>query len=930
MRRKESAPVRRADYRPPPYRIERIALAIDLDFDRTEVDATLSLRRDEAADAAAPLELDAEQLDLTSVELDGRRLAPAAYRLRDDALVLDAPPAAAFTLRIRNTIVPRANSALMGLYVSNDTLFTQCEAEGQRRIFPCLDRPDVLARYTVVLRADRDRFPVLLSNGNLVEQGSLPDGRHFARWDDPFPKPGYLFALVAGRLACRDTRIRTGSGREVLLQTWSAPADLDRLEHACACLQRAIAWDERRFGRELDLDRYMLVATADFNMGAMENKGLNVFNSKYVLADPSIATDADYANIESIVGHEYFHNWSGNRVTCRDWFQLSLKEGLTVFRDQEFTRDSLEQSALDAGADPASARAIARIDDVQRLRTVQFPEDAGPMAHPVRPDAYLEISNFYTPTVYEKGAEVVRMLQTLTGVDTFRRGLDLYFARHDGQAATCDDLVAAVAEAAQRDLTQFVRWYSQAGTPRIAVGRLYDPQTRSLELSFAQSCPPTPGQPDKEPLLVPFALGLLGPDGAELPLQLEGEPAATAGTRVLELTQPSQTFRFVGVEPGAVPSLLRDFSAPAIVEHAYEDAELMLLAAHDSDGFNRWEAGQRLLLARLLAAADAIEAQQEAGPPAGAVDAARAPAPGETLHAPGSIDEARALEPVETVLALVRHTLRDESLAPALRERALQLPGEAIVAEQRAIVDPEAIRTAHQALRRLLGQRLALDWLNAYRHHAGPGAYAPDPVSAGRRGLKNLALAYLVDGGDRGALDLARRQLAAADNLTDRYAALAAIVHSEAGFKAEVLLLAAREWHTEPLLMNKWLALQASAPAHAGEPPVLERVRILMRHAAYSESNPNSVHALVLGFCNNNPAEFHRRDGSGYVFWVDQVLRLDRINPIVAARIARSLERWRRFTPDRRRMMREALEQVARAKTLSRDVREIVGRALAP
>jgi aminopeptidase N len=641
----------------------------------------------------------------------------------------------------------------------------------------------------------------------------------------------------------------------------------------------------------------MIVATADFNMGAMENKGLNIFNAKYVLADPDIATDTDFATIESIIGHEYFHNWSGNRVTCRDWFQLSLKEGLTVFRDQEFTRDLLEAEARALGADPVSARAIARIDDVRSLRGLQFPEDAGPMAHPIRPDAYLEISNFYTSTVYEKGAEVVRMLQTLLGVGGFRKGLDLYFERHDGQAATCDQFVAAMADASGRDLGQFLRWYSQAGTPRVAVSRAYDADRRILELRIVQQCPPTPGQADKEPLLIPLSLGLVGADGRDQPLRLEGETQAGGSTRIIELTKSTHTVRLLDVAPGSVPSLLRDFSAPVIVDHHYEDRELSLLALRDSDGFNRWEAGQKIGLSTLLRATDALEA----GSP---------------------------IPYNEALLQLFEETLRDGTASPAFRERSLQLPSEVVVTEQRAIVEPRAIRDARNALRRWIGTGLAGQWRASYAELASTQKYSPDSALAGRRALRNLALSYLVLSGDGEAFALARRQLSEADNLTDRYAALTAIVHSPAPIKAEVLLHVAREWRHEPLLMNKWFSVQATAPAMDGEPPVLDRIKVLLQHLAYSEKNPNNVNALVLSFCNGNPAEFHRTDGSGYAFWIDQVMRLDRINPIVAARVTRTLERWRRYTPDRSRQMRQALEEVGRAAAISRDVREIVERAL--
>jgi aminopeptidase N len=889
--------VQRSDYQAPAFFLDRIELEFDLGLELTEVHSTLYLRRNPATPGSV-LSLDGGQLELVSLELDGRQLGPSDYRLEPERLQIPAPSTERFTLRVHNRIRPRENTSLMGMYVSNGSLFTQCEAEGMRHITWILDRPDVLARYTVRLRGSKEQFPVLLSNGNLVDQGDLSDQRHFALWEDPHPKPSYLFAVVAARLASRDDKMLTRSGREVLLQIWAQPSDLPRLEHAAGSLRRAIAWDEARFGRELDLDRYMIVATADFNMGAMENKGLNIFNAKYVLADQDIATDTDFATIESIIGHEYFHNWSGNRVTCRDWFQLSLKEGLTVFRDQEFTRDLLEAEARAQGADPVSARAIARIDDVRTLRAVQFPEDAGPMAHPIRPDAYLEISNFYTSTVYEKGAEVVRMLQTLLGVEGFRKGLDLYFERHDGQAATCDQFVAAMADASGRDLSQFLRWYSQAGTPRVVVSRVYDADRRVLELRIVQQCPPTPGQLDKEPLLIPLALGLVGPDGRDLPLRLEGEARAGGTTRIVELTKNTHAIRLLDVAPGSVPSLLRDFSAPVILEHHYEDDELALLARSDADGFNRWEAGQKIGLMALLRATDAVEA-----------------------GAPIPYNEA--------LLQLIEKTLLDRTASPAFRERSLQLPSEIVVTEQRAIVEPRAIRDARTALRSWIGTRLAGHWRASYVEMAPTKRYSPDSALAGRRALRNLALSYLMLCGDPEAYALARRQLSEADNLTDRYAALAAIAHSPAPTKAEVLLLVAREWRNEPLLMNKWFAVQATAPALEGEPPALQRIKVLLQHAAYSERNPNNVNALVLSFCNGNPAEFHRADGSGYEFWIDQVTRLDRINPIVAARVTRTLERWRRYTPDRSRRMRLALEEVGRSATISRDVREIIERALA-
>jgi aminopeptidase N len=791
-------------------------------------------------------------------------------------------------VRTVSRIRPDANTELMGLFVSNGNFFSQCEAEGFRRITYFPDRPDVMAPYHVTVRADEGRYPVLLSNGNLVEQGRLDGGRHYAVWDDPFAKPSYLFALVAGRFDVHEDRVVRGSGREALLQVYVEPGNLDKTAHAMASLKRAIAWDERRFGLELDLDRFMIVASNHFNMGAMENKGLNIFNAKYVLANPRVATDADYAGIESIVGHEYFHNWTGNRVTCRDWFQLSLKEGLTVFRDQEFAADMMGDAA---------SRAVKRIEDVRLLRAVQFPEDSGPMSHPVRPDSYQEIGNFYTATVYEKGAEVVRMMQALVGVDGFRRGMDLYFRRHDGQAVTCDDFVAAMADANDRDLAQFRRWYAQAGTPRVTAATRHDPAAGTYELTLSQSTAPTPGQPTKEPLHIPVAVGLVGRDGADVPLQLEGEAAPQGTTRVLDLTRASQVFRFVGVRSPVVPSLLRGYSAPVTVDAQLDDADLAFLAAHDSDPFNRWEAGQKMAIARLLALADAVEAGRPLALDAAFVDVAR-------------------------------DTLADASLSPSFKEQALTLPAEGFIGEQRAVIEPEAIRAARRFMHEELGRRLAPEWKAAYDAMAVAGPYSPDHASAGRRGLRNLALAYLVDADVPGALDLARAQLVAARNMTEVQGALTAIVNSAAPFKADVLARLAREWAHDPLLMNKWLQVQATAMAHPGEPPGVVRVGILMRHPSFSLDNPNAVFALLRAFCVLNEAEFHRRDADGYALWADVVLALDRINPTVAARIARALDRWRRFPTDRQQAMRAALERVAAADSLSRDVREIITKSL--
>ncbi len=888
MRNETAATFRRSDYRPPAFRIDRIELAFDLDPALTTVTSNFAVLPDPRPEhARASFWLDGSDLELLEVSIDGQPFDPRDVERRDDGIALRVPTTA-FTLRIVNRIRPSDNTELMGLYLSNGSLFTQCEAEGFRRITYFPDRPDVMTRYRVTLRADKASFPVLLANGNLLEHADLPGGRHEAVWEDPFAKPSYLFALVAGRFVAHEDAWRRPGGRDALLQVWVEPGNLDKTAHAMASLKKAIAWDEQRYGLELDLDRFMIVASNDFNMGAMENKGLNIFNAKYVLASPSVATDTDYVNIESIVGHEYFHNWTGNRVTCRDWFQLSLKEGLTVFRDQEFSADMMESP---------SRRAVKRINDVRTLRSTQFPEDAGPMAHPVRPETYQEISNFYTATVYEKGAEVVRMLQTLVGVEGFRRGMDLYFRRHDGQAVTCDDFVSAIADANARDLTQFRRWYAQSGTPHVAASAVYDPVRRIYEITLAQSTPATPGQPLKEPFHIPFAIGLLGADGRDMPLQLEGERYSDVTTRVLELTQPVQRFRFINVAERPIPSLLRDFSAPVVVEFRYSDRDLAFLSAHDADGFNRWEAGQRLATSRLLRLTDAVEAGR-----------------------PTELDD--------EFIDAFRAILVDETSSPALRELALTLPAEGFIGEQRDIVDPEAIRHARRTAMAELGRRLADAWSHTYRTLDTPGDYVPTPVPAGRRALRNLALAYLVEVGGDGAIELAESQLHNATNMTDRQAALGILINSRSAAKADILVGLARQWQHEPLLMNKWYQLQATAMARPGETPVVERVRSLLRHPGFSMANPNNVFALIRSFCMANEAEFHRRDGSGYDFWAEQVLVLDRINPTVAARIARALDRWRKYTPDRQAAMRRALERVDATGPLSRDVREIVTKSL--
>ena len=892
MRTDTAATIFRHDYVEPSFWVDTVELGIDLEPGATRVAARSVLKRNPAA-KQRDLVLNGEELELVVIRMNGRTLNKRHYHLADGQLTIANPPDLV-TLEIETLLQPEKNTSLMGLYVSNGNFFTQCEAEGFRKITFFPDRPDVMATYRVMLRGDKARYPVLLSNGNLVEQGDLGDGRHYALWEDPFKKPSYLFALVAGQLVCEEQTLRLQSGRDVLLQVWVEPGNLDKTAHAMESLVKSIRWDEERFGLELDLDRFMIVAVGDFNMGAMENKGLNIFNTKFVLANSRIATDTDYANIESVVGHEYFHNWTGNRVTCRDWFQLSLKEGLTVFRDQEFSADMIGS---------ASGRAVKRIEDVRVLRQAQFPEDAGPMAHPVRPDSYVEINNFYTVTIYEKGAEVVRMIQTLVGREGFRKGMDLYFARHDGQAVTCDDFRAAMADANARDLSQFEQWYSQAGTPRISARADYDAVAQTLTLELTQSCPATPGQPQKLPLHIPVAVGLLNAQGVDLPLQLAGatlpeeaQVHAVPTTMVLELTQPSQRFTFTSISAPPVPSLLRDFSAPVNLDFAYTDDELAFLFAHDSDPFNRWEAGQRLATRRLL-----------------------------TLAGAGQGDLAYQVNAQDTLLiGALRKLVNDKTLDPAFRELAISLPSEGMLAEQMAVIDPQSIHTARCALRRQLAQHLRADLLGAYQANHTPGAYRPDPLPAGRRALRNSVLSYLAELNDSTAHKLIQDQLEHASNMTDRVAALAAMVNHHVPGVQQALQQFYDEFTDEPLVIDKWFTLQAAAPI-----TTVAAVRKLMQHPAFTLKNPNRARSLIFAFCNANPAQFHVADGSGHAFWAEQVIALNAINPQVAARLARTMDRWRKYTPALQLSMQAALKKVAATKKLSKDVAEVINKSLA-
>ena len=886
----EGAPtlIRREDYAAPAFLIDSVALTFDLDPAKTRVLNQMRVRRNPDVPAQA-LRLDGEDLNLARVLVNG---AGTSFKLDGQQLVLENLPEGTepFDLEIFTTCAPASNTQLMGLYVSQGTFFTQCEAEGFRRITYFLDRPDVMASYTVTLRADKATYPVLLSNGNLVEEGALEDGpngpRHYAKWVDPHKKPCYLFALVAGQLVRREQKITARNGQEHTLQIYVRAGDLDKTEHAMNSLMASIAWDEARFGLPLDLERFMIVATSDFNMGAMENKGLNIFNTKFVLANPATATDVDYANVESVVGHEYFHNWTGNRVTCRDWFQLSLKEGLTVFRDQEFSMDMVAS---------ASARAVKRIEDVRLLRTAQFAEDAGPMAHPIRPDQYQEINNFYTLTVYEKGAEVVRMMQTLVGRDGFARGMRLYFERHDSQAVTCDDFAQAIADANPDShlallLPQFKHWYSQAGTPRLHSQGEYDADAQTYTLTLSQSCPPSPGQPVKAPFVIPVAAGLLDAQGQDIP--------GTARTVVLSDTSASVVFEHVPSAP--VPSILRGFSAPVVLQHAYTDAELLTLLAHDSDAFNRWEAGQRLALRRVLAA----------------------------IQADGDVPT----EPLDSAyLGAMRAVLQAPQLDAAFKELVLTLPSETYIAEQLDVVDPQRIHAVREAMRLQLATALQTDWAHTFESHHDNGAYRPDPVSSGRRALAGLALHMLClaarHSGDPVWPGKAYQRVKDAGNMTDRFQSLSALVSSGHELATAALERFHARFQREELVLDKWFALQAGAPDHGGH--ILPMVQQLLTHPDFHIKNPNRARSLIFSYCNANPGAFHRADGAGYTFWRDHVLAINAFNPQVAARLARALDRWRQLAEPYRSAARAAIEHVAAQPDLSNDVREVVTRALA-
>jgi aminopeptidase N len=871
--------VHRLDYRPPDYRIDAVHLDFDLREDGTRVRARIEMHRAPVSVGdVPPLVLDGEELETLSVAIDGEPLAANAYEVREGALEIHTPPER-FVLETEVRIHPERNTALSGLYKSGGNFCTQCEAHGFRRITWFLDRPDVMARFTVRVEADLANYPVLLSNGNRVEEESLAEGRHAVRWEDPFPKPSYLFALVAGDLRSHAGSFTTASGREVRLEIWVEPQNIDRCEHALRSLQRAMRWDEEVFGLEYDLDIYMIVAVGDFNMGAMENKGLNVFNAKYVLALPETATDDEYEAIEAVIGHEYFHNWTGNRVTCRDWFQLTLKEGLTVFRDQQFTADT-------------TSTAVKRIRDVVGLRTSQFAEDAGPMAHPIRPESYISMDNFYTATVYEKGAEVVRLYHTLLGADGFRRGMDLYFERHDGQAVTCDDFRAAMADANGWDLPNFERWYAQAGTPRLEAHGHWDVRTQRYALHLAQSLPDAPEDAPREPLPIPVRMGLLAPDGSELSLRLAGEGTADGTTRVLVLEDAEATFTFEGVPAAPVPSLLRGFSAPVKLAMERGRDELAFLLAHDTDPFSRWDAGQTLAQELLLALANDAR-------------------------------EGRALALAPELEAGFGAVLDDAALDGSVRSLMLMLPGLRVLGQAVEPVDYAALLAAREFTVEALA-RAHRSRFEAIVQSDARGPYRVDKDAIDGRRLRNTALRYLSRLGDTAWIQHVERVFDEADNMTDRQAALEILASLPGAAGAAPLQRFYDRWRNDPLVLDKWFTVQAISTRE----DTFERVTALAEHPDFTLANPNRARSLVGAFAMGNPARFHADDGRPYAFLADVVLELDGRNPQLAARLVSTFNAWRRFDEAHQALMCAQLERIAGTKPLSKDVFEIVTRAL--
>jgi len=869
----------RKDYTPPPFLVESVDLLFNLDDEATVVTSTLRISKNPAYKGREEgLKLDGEQLKLRSIKINGIPLMPEQFTLNLDHLMILNAPNVAFDVEVVTEVNPLANTALEGLYLASDLFCTQCEAQGFRKITYYPDRPDVMAVFTTTLMADKSRYPVLLSNGNLEASGDLLDGRHFARWVDPFRKPSYLFALVAGKLTCLQDDYTTASGRHVTLQVFAEATDIDKCHHAMASLINAMRWDESRFGREYDLDLYMIVAVSHFNMGAMENKGLNIFNTKYVLARPETATDSDYEYIEGVIGHEYFHNWTGNRITCRDWFQLSLKEGLTVYRDQEFSKDR-------------HSRPVKRIDEVNMLRTRQFQEDAGPLAHPVRPESFIEINNFYTLTVYEKGAEVVRMLATLLGTEGFRKGTDLFFDRHDGEAVTCEDFVVAMEEANQRDLQQFRRWYEQAGTPEVTLEETFDDVLGELKLTFTQSSPDTPGQSHKPPLEIPMALGLIGKKGDPLPLQLQGEVEPNLQkTRVFSLKDTVTTLVFSGLAEAPVVSALRNFSAPIKLFQSRTPETLGFLLAYDEDLFNRWDAAQQLATKAIL---NAITKEGDA-------------------------------KVLTILIEAFREVTQKDWEDLAYEALLLTLPSTDYIGSFLRVMDPVAIHHGRETVRNAISIALHDDWRHLYARYHEDAFYQFDAQTTGRRRLKNVCLDYLQAKDDDLAHDLALQQFKNTRTMTDRMAALSAIVNSHHPEKSACLEAFYQEWQGDDLVIGKWFTVQATCKLQG----TLDDVIRLTHHQAFDINMPNHVRSLIGGFSQSNPVNFHAIDGGGYAFLEKKVLALNAINPQIAARMLAAMTGWRRYDPIRGGFMRAALERIVTVGDLSSDVYEVASKAL--
>ena len=865
------------DYKVSPFLIEKTDLVFDLGEDSTRVTASLNIARNPDSDQQdGTLVLHgSEGLDLQSVHIDGQLISTDDYSRDSDSLTINNLPDSCVVIT-EVLIKPQLNTTMMGLYRSRTMYCTQCEAEGFRDITYYLDRPDVMSEFTTKVIADKDSYPVLLSNGNPTERGDLDGGKHFVTWHDPFKKPAYLFALVAGTLSVVEDSFTTVSGRDIKLQIFVEEKDLDKCAHAMLSLKNSMRWDEQTYGREYDLDIFMIVAVDDFNMGAMENKGLNIFNTSAVLANPKTTTDAAFQRVEAIVAHEYFHNWSGNRVTCRDWFQLSLKEGFTVYRDSQFSADM-------------NSATVKRIEDASYLRTHQFAEDGGPMSHPVQPDSYMEINNFYTLTVYEKGSEVVGMIRTLLGPATFRKGSDLYFDRHDGQAVTIEEFVRAMEDASGRDLTQFRRWYKQSGTPVLKVSSTHNAEAQTLTLDFEQSCPATPGQREKQPFVIPVKLGLVGADGTDLVLNADGQTEI-----VYELTEANQTLVINGIDQAAVPSLLRGLSAPVKLDYSYSAEQLAHLMANDSDGFNRWDASQTLCLGVLKQLTQ------------------------DSLHGRPLALNSQLIDAYGALLA-------DESLDPAMVALMLQLPSEALLHEEAETIHAAAIHDARSFVRTALAGSLTDQFMMIYQRHNTQPSYAPDAQQIGSRSLKNAALNYLMLASDAG-IELAWQQFKSADNMTDKAAALSALVNcpGAASYAEQALSEFELEYRDEALVMNLWLQIQAIN----SQPDGLARVRGLMNHSAFTMSNPNKLRSLIGAFCSANLVNFHSPDGSGYEFLQQQVIALNNQNPQVAARLVTPLTRWKQFAEPNAGLMRRALQTIADEPGLVKDVLEIATKSL--